>query len=84
MDNRDAAYTGLFVFCDGVASESDSVEPLGDQAEGVVLAGCSPAPTEEPRKGCLATPPRLRSAHLTYASPVAQDALLDTTPVRQF
>ena len=28
---------------DGVASVSDFIEPLGDQAEGAVLAGCSPA-----------------------------------------
>jgi branched-chain amino acid transport system substrate-binding protein len=38
---RDAGYDGPFVSGDGVASVSDFIEPLGEQAEGVVFTGCS-------------------------------------------
>lgn len=44
---RDAGYDGPFVSGDGVASVSDFIEPLGEQAEGVVFAGCSAELPEE-------------------------------------
>ncbi len=39
---RDAGYEGPFVGGDGMASVPDFIGPLGDDAEGVVFAGCSP------------------------------------------
>jgi branched-chain amino acid transport system substrate-binding protein len=44
---RDAGYDGSFVSGDAVASVPNFVEPLGEQAEGVVFAGCMPALPEE-------------------------------------
>jgi branched-chain amino acid transport system substrate-binding protein len=38
---RDAGYSGPFIGGDGMASESDFIEPLGELAEGAVFAGCS-------------------------------------------
>ncbi len=38
---RDAGYSGPFISDDGVASEGDFIEPLGEQAEGALFAGCS-------------------------------------------
>lgn len=37
---RDAGYDGLFGAGDGAASVSDFVEPVGDDAEGVLFSGC--------------------------------------------
>ena len=37
---RDAGYTGLFGAGDGAASEGDFVQPLGEDAEGALFAGC--------------------------------------------
>ena len=39
---RDAGYDGPFVGSDGIASVSDFIEPLGEEAEGVVFAGGIP------------------------------------------
>ncbi len=39
---RDAGYAGPFISGDAVASVPNFVEPLGDQAEGVVFAGVMP------------------------------------------
>ena len=44
---RDAGYGGPFVSSDGVASVSDFIEPLGEQAEGVVFSGSIPTLPEE-------------------------------------
>ena len=44
---RDAGYDGPFVSDDGVASVSDFIEPLGEQAEGAVFAGCATDLPEE-------------------------------------
>jgi len=43
----DAGYDGPFVGSDGIASVSDFIEPLGEQAEGVVFAGGIPMLPEE-------------------------------------
>ena len=37
---RDAGYSGPFMSDDGAASVSQFIEPVGDQAEGVLFAGC--------------------------------------------
>ena len=37
---RDAEYSGPFMSSDGAASVSQFIEPVGDQAEGVLFAGC--------------------------------------------
>ena len=44
---RDAGYSGPFVSSDGAASVRDFIEPLGEQAEGVVFAGCISALPED-------------------------------------
>ena len=44
---RDAGYEGPFVAADGAASVQDFIEPLGEEAEGVVFAGCLPELPEE-------------------------------------
>ena len=44
---RDAGYGGPFVSGDGVASVPDFIHPLGEQAEGVVFAGCMPTLPED-------------------------------------
>ena len=44
---RDAGYDGPFVGSDGIASETDFIKPLGEQAEGVVFAGGVPPLPEE-------------------------------------
>jgi branched-chain amino acid transport system substrate-binding protein len=44
---RDAGYGGPFVSSDGVASVSDFIEPLGEQAEGAVFSGAMPVLPEE-------------------------------------
>jgi branched-chain amino acid transport system substrate-binding protein len=44
---RDAGYDGSFMSGDAVASVPDFVVPLGEQAEGVVFAGCMPELPEE-------------------------------------
>jgi len=44
---RDTGYDGPFVSGDAVASVPNFVEPLGEQAEGVVFAGCTPPLPEE-------------------------------------
>jgi branched-chain amino acid transport system substrate-binding protein len=44
---RDAGYGGPFVSSDGVASVSDFIEPLGEQAEGAVFSGGIPALPDE-------------------------------------
>jgi branched-chain amino acid transport system substrate-binding protein len=44
---RDAGYGGPFVAGDAVASRSNFIEPLGEQAEGAVFAGCMPTLPEE-------------------------------------
>ncbi|UCH86938.1 MAG: branched-chain amino acid ABC transporter substrate-binding protein [Dehalococcoidia bacterium] len=44
---RDAGYSGPFIGSDGTAVASDFIEPLGDDAEGAIFAGCSPTLPEE-------------------------------------
>jgi len=44
---RDAGYGGPFVSSDGVASVPDFIEPLGEQAEGVVFVGGLPTLPED-------------------------------------
>jgi len=44
---RDAGYGGPFVSSDGVASVTDFIGPLGEQAEGAVFAGGMPTLPEE-------------------------------------
>jgi branched-chain amino acid transport system substrate-binding protein len=44
---RDAGYGGPFIASDGAASAQDFIEPLGEQAEGVVFAGCISALPED-------------------------------------
>ena len=44
---RDAGYGGPFVSSDGVASVTDFIEPLGEQAEGAVFSGAIPVLPEE-------------------------------------
>ncbi len=44
---RDAGYNGPFLSGDAVASIPNFVEPLGEQSEGVVFAGCLPPLSDE-------------------------------------
>ncbi|NQT73741.1 MAG: branched-chain amino acid ABC transporter substrate-binding protein [Chloroflexi bacterium] len=44
---RDAGYAGPFISGDAVASVPNFVEPLGDQAEGVIFAGVMPPLPDE-------------------------------------
>lgn len=47
---RAAGYEGPFVAAEGAFSLADFIEPLGEQAEGVVFSGCAPELTEEVRE----------------------------------
>jgi branched-chain amino acid transport system substrate-binding protein len=84
---RDAGYSGPFVSGDAVASVTNFIEPLGEQAEGVVFAGCMPALPEEFLADYVTIvghePDTAFAAHVADAAYILLDAVAEVAVVQQ-
>ena len=84
---RDAGYDGPFVAGDAVASGPNFIEPLGEQAEGVVFAGCMPALPEEFLADYVEIvghePDTAFVAHVADAAYILLDAVAEVAVVQQ-
>jgi len=84
---RDAGYSGPFVSGDAVASVTNFIEPLGDQAEGAVFTGCMPTLPEEFLADYVTIvghePDTAFAAHVADAVYILLDAIAEVVVVQQ-
>lgn len=84
---RDAGYDGPFMAGDAVASGPNFIEPLGEQAEGVVFAGCMPALPEEFLADYVEIvghePDTAFAAHVSDAAYILLDAVAEVAVVQK-
>ncbi len=80
---RDAGYNGPFLSGDAVASVPNFVEPLGEQSEGVIFAGCLPPLSDQLIEEYVAIvghePETPFAAHAIDAVYILLDAVLEVT-----
>jgi branched-chain amino acid transport system substrate-binding protein len=84
---RDAGYSGPFVSGDAVASVTNFIEPLGEQAEGAVFTGCMPTLPEEFLADYVTIvghkPDTAFAAHVSDAAYILLDAVAEVAEVQQ-